>query len=126
MEKITHQNLHPLLSKSLTDTDFVLILNALIKFLRRGGKKQAAERFDLIISTFKQDEELGKESGVGAYIWKAPAYGRCNIQKGQVDLLPHGFLSGRTCSAAYLKAGIPHETLSAHDVEHKLCAGRSQ
>ncbi|RKV81689.1 MAG: recombinase, partial [Neisseria sp.] len=44
MEKITHQNLHPLLSKSLTDTDFVLILNALIKFLRRGGKKQAAER----------------------------------------------------------------------------------
>ena len=60
MEKITHQNLHPLLSKSLTDTDFVLILNALIKFLRRGGKKQAAERFDLIISTFKQDEELGK------------------------------------------------------------------
>ena len=48
MEKITHQNLHPLLSKSLTDTDFVLILNALIKFLRRGGKKQAAERFDQI------------------------------------------------------------------------------
>ncbi|MCP6385199.1 hypothetical protein NL438_26055, partial [Klebsiella pneumoniae] len=60
MEKITHQNLHPLLSKSLTDTDFVLILNALIKFLRCGGKKQAAERFDLIIATLKQDEELAK------------------------------------------------------------------
>ena len=69
MEKITHQNLHPLLSKSLTDTDFVLILNALIKFLRRGGKKQAAERFDLIIATLKQDEELAKNFSGRFYHW---------------------------------------------------------
>ena len=69
MEKITHQNLHPLLSKSLTDTDFVLILNALIKFLRRGGKKQAAERFDLIIATLKQDEELAKSFSGRFYHW---------------------------------------------------------
>ena len=51
MKKITRQNLHPLLSESLNDTDFVLILNALIKFIRRGSKKQAAEHFDLIITT---------------------------------------------------------------------------
>ena len=69
MEKITHQNLHPLLSKSLTDTDFVLILNALIKFLRRGGKKQAAERFDLIIATLKQDEALAKNFSGRFYHW---------------------------------------------------------
>lgn len=69
MEKITHQNLHPLLSKSLTDTDFVLILNALIKFLRRGGKKQAAERFDLIIATLKQDEELAINFSGRFYHW---------------------------------------------------------
>lgn len=53
MKKITPQNLRPLLSESLGHTDFVNVLNALIKFLRRGGKKCAGERFDLIIDTFK-------------------------------------------------------------------------
>lgn len=38
MKKITPQNLRPLLSESLGHTDFVNVLNALIKFLRRGGK----------------------------------------------------------------------------------------
>ncbi|ENV5158776.1 hypothetical protein AAD168_002249, partial [Neisseria gonorrhoeae] len=47
MKKITPQNLRPLLSESLGHTDFVNVLNALIKFLRRGGKKCAGERFDL-------------------------------------------------------------------------------
>ena len=51
MQKLTNQNLHIILSERLNDTDFVLILNALIKFLRRGGKKKASERFDLILST---------------------------------------------------------------------------
>ena len=56
MQKLTNQNLHIILSERLNDTDFVLILNALIKFLRRGGKKKASERFDLILSTLKQDD----------------------------------------------------------------------
>lgn len=43
MQKLTNQNLHIILSERLNDTDFVLILNALIKFLRRGGKKQASD-----------------------------------------------------------------------------------
>lgn len=40
MQKLTNQNLHIILSERLNDTDFVLILNALIKFLRRGGKNR--------------------------------------------------------------------------------------
>lgn len=69
MKKITHENLIPLLSESLTDTDFVLILNALIKFLRRGGKKQAAARFDLIIQTFKNNPELCSRFSDRFYAW---------------------------------------------------------
>lgn len=74
MKKITAQNLHPLLSESLNDTDFVLILNALIKFLRRGGKKQAAERFDLIIATLKQDEALARHFSRRFYSWLAQVH----------------------------------------------------
>ena len=69
MKKITRQNLHPLLSESLNDTDFVLILNALIKFIRRGSKKQAAEHFDLIITTLKQDEALCRHFSRRFYTW---------------------------------------------------------
>lgn len=71
MKKITPQNLRPLLSESLGHTDFVNVLNALIKFLRRGGKKCAGERFDLIIDTFKQDRELLSCFSRCFYIWLA-------------------------------------------------------
>lgn len=71
MKKITPQNLRPLLSESLGHTDFVNVLNALIKFLRRGGKKCAGERFDLIIDTFKQDRELLSRFSRCFYIWLA-------------------------------------------------------
>ena len=40
MEKLLTKIYIPYFPKSLTDTDFVLILNALIKFLRRGGKNR--------------------------------------------------------------------------------------
>lgn len=69
MQKLTNQNLHIILSERLNDTDFVLILNALIKFLRRGGKKQASERFDLILSTLKQDDALCRQFSLRFYAW---------------------------------------------------------
>lgn len=69
MQKLTNQNLHIILSERLNDTDFVLILNALIKFLRRGGKKKASERFDLILSTLKQDDALCRQFSLRFYTW---------------------------------------------------------
>lgn len=40
MKKLTTQNLHTQLSEALESKEFVLILNAIIEFLRSGGRRQ--------------------------------------------------------------------------------------
>lgn len=45
MQKLTNQNLHIILSERLNDTDFVLILNALIKFFAPGRQKEGLRTF---------------------------------------------------------------------------------
>ncbi|QEY23189.1 site-specific recombinase [Neisseria animalis] len=71
MKKLTPQNLHSVLSERIGDADFVSVLNALIQFLRSGGKKNAAARFDQILITFRQDEALCRQFGDCFYLWLA-------------------------------------------------------
>ena len=69
MQKLTNQNLHIILSERLNDTDFVLILNALIKFLRRGGKKTGFRTFRFDFIYFKQDDALCRQFSLRFYAW---------------------------------------------------------
>ncbi|WP_165088429.1 site-specific recombinase [Neisseria yangbaofengii] len=69
MKKFTTQNLHTQLSEALESKEFVLILNAIIKFLRSGGRKQASQRFDLIIATLKNNPDLARKFSQRFYIW---------------------------------------------------------
>lgn len=69
MKKLTTQNLHTVLNERISNSDVVVILNALIQFLRRGGKKNASARFDQIIDTFKQDEVLCRQFSERFYLW---------------------------------------------------------
>ena len=69
MQKLTNQNLHIILSERLNDTDFVLILNALIKFFAPRRQKTGFERFDLILSTLKQDDALCRQFSLRFYAW---------------------------------------------------------
>ncbi|MCP1660397.1 site-specific recombinase [Neisseria perflava] len=71
MKKLTPQNLYDVLNERTGQADFVSILNALIQFLRSGGKKNAAERFDQILNLFKQDEALCRRFGNSFYTWLA-------------------------------------------------------
>ena len=74
MEKLTSQNLGPMLAEHLPDTDFVLILNALIEFLRQGGKKRASVRFNLLLNSLEQDENLCRQFSQRFYGWLAQVH----------------------------------------------------
>ncbi|STZ76249.1 site-specific recombinase [Bergeriella denitrificans] len=69
MKKLTTQNLHSVLNEHIGEADFVSVLNALIRFLRAGGRKNAAARFDHILHTFKQDEALCRRFSERFYRW---------------------------------------------------------
>lgn len=69
MKKLTTQNLYTQLDAALETKEFVSILNAVIIFLRRGGRKNAAERFDLLIATLKNHPDLGRKFGERFYLW---------------------------------------------------------
>lgn len=74
MKKLTSQNLGPMLAEHLPDTDFVLILNALIEFLRQGGKKRASVRFNLLLNSLEQDENLCRQFSQRFYGWLAQVH----------------------------------------------------
>ena len=58
MKKITPQNLHASLPTLLDRTDFISVFNALLHFLRRGGEKQAAQRFNMLLQALAADKTL--------------------------------------------------------------------
>lgn len=69
MKKLTKHNLHAQLSGALENEEFIKILNALIHFLRNGGAKHAAERFNLIIHTLETDSDLLQRFSNRFYAW---------------------------------------------------------
>ena len=71
MKKLTPHNLHTVLSERLGEADFVAVLNALIRFLRSGGKKNASAYFDQILNLLKQDEALCRLFSERFYTWLA-------------------------------------------------------
>ncbi len=69
MLKITPNNLHETLSSHLETTDFVRLLDGLTHYLRRGGQRHAARRFDIFIETLDQDRELCRTFANRFHVW---------------------------------------------------------
>ncbi|WP_416192430.1 site-specific recombinase [Neisseria sp. CCUG12390] len=69
MKKFTTQNLSVQLNEALEDKEFVSVLNALIRFLRSGGKKYASLRLDSLITTLKQNPDLARKFSQRFYSW---------------------------------------------------------
>ena len=69
MKKITADNLAPLLTLALPKKDMACILNALVQFLRGGGAKRAAQRFDLLLDALRQHPDLAAEFGTRFHQW---------------------------------------------------------
>ena len=69
MKKITPQNLHASLPTLLDRTDFISVFNALLHFLRRGGEKQAAQRFNMLLQALAADKTLCARLGNRLHVW---------------------------------------------------------
>ncbi|ROV55442.1 site-specific recombinase [Neisseria chenwenguii] len=74
MHRITPKNLPALLDQHIDDTDFVLVLNALVCFLRRGGRKNASARFDRFIEVLQRDKALCRRFGNRFHAWLAEVH----------------------------------------------------
>ncbi|MDO5640314.1 MAG: recombinase [Neisseria sp.] len=69
MLKITPRNLHSVLSENIESPDFVRLLDGLVHFLRRGGARHAAERFDMLLDALQQDPELCRAFANRFHAW---------------------------------------------------------
>lgn len=69
MKKFTTQNLDHQLSEALEEKEFVSVLNAIVHFLRSGGRKYASLRLDALITTFRQNPDLARHFSQCFYIW---------------------------------------------------------
>lgn len=62
MIKITPRNLHTALQEQLETGNFVALLDALVHFIRKGGSRHAAERFDMLLELLTENPELAIHS----------------------------------------------------------------
>lgn len=69
MLTFTPSNLAATLPAALEEKNFVQILDALIRFLRQGGRKKASAHFDLLLHTLKQNEALCRRFSQCFYQW---------------------------------------------------------
>ena len=74
MKKITSDNLAGILNESLGQKDFAKILDALVQFLRSGGRKNASGNFDLLIAAFQNDEALSRLFANHFHQWLAKVH----------------------------------------------------
>ncbi|UOO80736.1 recombinase [Uruburuella testudinis] len=69
MIKITPRNLHTALQEQLETGNFVALLDALVHFIRKGGSRHAAERFDMLLELLTENPELCHTFGTRFHFW---------------------------------------------------------